>query len=95
MFITRLFRALKVKEAPGETGKTFTNNLLLAKLRQMKHIAVTAASSGIAATLPSGGCTSHSCFKLPVDLCKKAKSTCNISRGFIKGKLLSDCKLLI
>uniref|UniRef100_A0A0L8FZ70 ATP-dependent DNA helicase n=1 Tax=Octopus bimaculoides TaxID=37653 RepID=A0A0L8FZ70_OCTBM len=73
-------------DAPGRIGKTFVINLLLAKLL---------ASSGIAATLLSGGCTAHSCFKLPLDLSKKEKANCNISRVSIKGKLLGEYMLII
>lgn len=40
-------------DAPGGTGKTFVINLLLAKVRSQKRIAL--ASSGIAATLLEGG----------------------------------------
>ena len=42
-------------DAPGGTGKTFLLNLLLARVRQEKEIAVAVASSGIAATLLTGG----------------------------------------
>lgn len=34
-------------DAPGRTGKTFIINLLLAKLLQMKHIALAGATSGM------------------------------------------------
>ncbi|XP_073529640.1 uncharacterized protein [Phyllobates terribilis] len=55
-------------DAPGGTGKTFVINLLLAKFRQQKKIALAVASSGIAATLLKGGRTAHSTFKLPLTL---------------------------
>lgn len=55
-------------DAPGGTGKTFLINLLLAKVRQQKKIALAVASSGIAATLIEGGRTVHSTFKLPLNL---------------------------
>ena len=42
-------------DAPGGTGKTFLTNLLLAKVRHNKCIALAVASSGIAATLLTGG----------------------------------------
>ncbi|XP_034044527.1 uncharacterized protein LOC117526576 [Thalassophryne amazonica] len=77
------------------TGKTFVINLLLAKLRQMKKVALAVASSGIAATLLDGGRTDHSAFKLPLDLAKRELPTCNISRGTTKAKLLSKSKLII
>ena len=54
-------------DAPRGTGKTFSTNLLLAKVRQRKYIAIAVASSGIAATLLKGGITAHSTFKLPLD----------------------------
>ena len=44
-------------DAPGGTGKTFLINLILAKLRSEGNIALATASSGIAATLLTGGRT--------------------------------------
>ena len=44
-------------DAPGGTGKTFINNLLVAKVRFDRKIALTVASSGTAATLLEGGQT--------------------------------------
>ncbi|UYV76887.1 hypothetical protein LAZ67_14002300 [Cordylochernes scorpioides] len=55
-------------DAPGGTGKTFLINLLLTKVRSTGDIALSTASSGIAATLLHGGRTAHSTFKLPLDL---------------------------
>ncbi len=82
-------------DAPGGTGKTFVINLLLAKLRQTKRIALAVASSGIASTLLDGGRTAHSAFKLPLDLARKEMPTCNIGRRTTKSKLLTECKLII
>lgn len=76
--------------APGGTGKTFTINLLLAKLLKMKYNVTTVTSSGITATLLCGGHSAHSCYKLPLDLSKK-KTSYNISRGSIKG----ECRFII
>lgn len=50
-------------DAPGGTGKTFVTNLILAKVRSRKEIALAVASSGNAATLLAGGRTAHSMFK--------------------------------
>lgn len=75
--------------------QTLIINLLLAKQRQIKHIALAVTSSGIASTLLSGDRKAHSCSKLPLDLSKKEMETCNISHGFIKVQLVSDCKLII
>ncbi|GFQ65014.1 ATP-dependent DNA helicase [Trichonephila clavata] len=44
-------------DAPGGTGKTFLLNLILEKVRESGEIALALASSGIAATLLTGGRT--------------------------------------
>ncbi|XP_045455771.1 uncharacterized protein LOC123665525 [Melitaea cinxia] len=68
-------------DAPGGTGKTFIINLLLAKVRSDRKIALAVASSGIAATLLKGGRTAHSTFKLPLKICSDdVSSVCNISK---------------
>ena len=51
-------------DAPGGTGKTFLINLILAKLSAEGKIALTTASSRIAATLLTGGHTLHNTFKI-------------------------------
>ena len=68
-------------DSPGGTGKTFLINLLLAKVRGKKEIAFAVASSGIAATLLTGGRTAHSAFKLPLNLAITEIRTCNILRN--------------
>ncbi|UYV65486.1 hypothetical protein LAZ67_3004489 [Cordylochernes scorpioides] len=55
-------------DAPGGTGKTFLINLLLTKVLSTGDIALSTASSGIAANLLHGGRTAHSTSKLPLDL---------------------------
>ncbi|KAL8606454.1 hypothetical protein ACOMHN_015543 [Nucella lapillus] len=82
-------------DAPGGTGKTFVTNLILAKVRQKKEIALAVASSGIAATLLEGGRTAHSAFKLPLDLSRQESPTCNISKGSRTAKVLQRCKVII
>ena len=52
-------------DAPGGTGKTF---LINPKLCSKGNIVLATASSGIAATLLTGGRTLHSTFKIPLDL---------------------------
>lgn len=52
---------------PGGTGKTFVYKTICNKLRGDGMIALCVASSGIAALLLSGGCTSHLLFKIPVE----------------------------
>ena len=66
-------------DGPGGTGKTFVQNLLLAKLRSQGMVALAVASSGIAATLLDGGVTAHSRFKIPVNGLS-ADSVCTIPK---------------
>ena len=54
-------------DAPGGCGKTFMFNLLLATIRAQGRIALSVASSGIAALLLTGGTTAHSLFKISFD----------------------------
>lgn len=56
---------------PGGCGKTFlidTIFLFLASVRAQRKIAITTASSGLAATLLPGGRTVHSTFKVPINI---------------------------
>ncbi len=82
-------------DAPGGTGKTFLLNLLLAKVRQQKKIAVAVASSGIAVTLLTGGRTAHSAFKLPLNLAHTETPTCNIAKGTGMATILKQCQLIV
>ncbi|KAL8602254.1 hypothetical protein ACOMHN_022767 [Nucella lapillus] len=71
-------------DAPGGTGKTFLINLLLSKVRQRGDIAIAVASSGIAATLLTGGRTAHSTFKLPLNLAQQETPSCNIHKNTVE-----------
>ena len=55
-------------DGPGGTGKTFVENLLLNWVRGNSKIALAVASSGIASTLLHHGRTSHSRFRIPIDI---------------------------
>ena len=68
-------------DAPDGTGKTFLINLILAKLRSEGKIALATASSGIAATLLTGGRTLHSTFKIPLDLYAMDIPICSIKKA--------------
>jgi hypothetical protein len=81
-------------DAPGGTGKTFLINLLLAKIRGEKKIALAMASSGIAATLMTGGRTAHATLALPIDLIHNETPVCGIKKGTGKAKLLKECKVI-
>ncbi|XP_030762665.1 ATP-dependent DNA helicase RRM3-like [Sitophilus oryzae] len=82
-------------DAPGGTGKTFLINLLLAKVRSNRGIALAVASSGIAATLLQGGKTAHAAFKLPLNLTNIETPLCNISKQSNTAHVLRDCKLIV
>ncbi|GBP40400.1 ATP-dependent DNA helicase pif1 [Eumeta japonica] len=81
-------------DAPGGTGKTFLINLLLAKIRSEKNIAVVVASSGIAATLIEGGETAHSAFKLPLNLGCSEYPLCNMSKQSDMAHVLREAKVI-
>ena len=82
-------------DAPGGTGKTYLTNLLLAKVRSTGRVALAVASSGIAATLLSGGKTAHSTFFLPPDLHQAKQPTCSKSRESEKALVLRQRSLII
>jgi hypothetical protein len=50
----------------GGAGKTFLYGCLLSKVHSIGDIVLSMASSGIAALLLEGDCTTHSRFKIPV-----------------------------
>ena len=76
----------------GGTGKTFVINLTLAKVRSEGKIALSVASSGIAATLLDGGTTAHSRFKIPIDI--DVDSTCNIPAQSPLAQLIRESSLV-
>ena len=53
---------------PGSTGKTYIYNTLWYFLHGQHKIIICVASSGVAALLIIGGHTSHSCFKIPINI---------------------------
>ncbi|GBN39606.1 hypothetical protein AVEN_138029-1 [Araneus ventricosus] len=63
-------------DGPAGTGKTFVYSTLLHTIRGRGDDVIPVASTGIAATLLIGGRTTHSVFKIPIDL--NATSTCNL-----------------
>lgn len=65
-------------DASRGAGKIHLINLLLAKVRSSNSIALAAALSDIVATLLDGGKTSHSLFKLPLNLNATETPTCNL-----------------
>ncbi|KAL8601841.1 hypothetical protein ACOMHN_020576 [Nucella lapillus] len=78
-----------------ELEKTFLINHLLAKVRKQGEIAIAVASSGIAATLLTGGRTAHSTFKLPMNLAQQDMPTCNLSKNTDEANVLKKAKLTV
>ena len=79
----------------GGTGKTFLINLLLAKVRLEGKIALATASSGIAATLLSGGRTVHSSFRVPLNLVVNEMPICSISKSGNEAELMRNTHLIV
>ena len=82
-------------DAPGGTGKTFLINLILAKLRSEGKIALATASSGIAATLLTGGRTLHSTFKIPLDLHAMDIPICSIKKSTALSRVIQEGKATV
>ena len=55
-------------DAPGGCGKTCLIKTILSTIRSEGKIAIDTASSGLAATLPTGGRAVHSTFKVALDI---------------------------
>uniref|UniRef100_UPI00358E6312 ATP-dependent DNA helicase PIF1-like n=2 Tax=Myxine glutinosa TaxID=7769 RepID=UPI00358E6312 len=60
-----------------------------------QQIVMAVASSGIAATLLTGGRTAHSAFKLPLNLAHNESPVCNIGKGSGKAQVLKQAKLIV
>ncbi|GJX00670.1 ATP-dependent DNA helicase PIF1-like protein [Tanacetum coccineum] len=78
---------------PGETGKTFLYNTIIARLRTERKIVLAVASSGIAALLLPGGRTTHSRFVIPLKLLEN--NTCGIKQNTHLAELMQEVKLII
>ena len=80
-------------DGPGGTGKTFLYRALLAILRSQNKLAVAIATSGVAASIMSGGRTAHSRFKIPLTI--ENGSFCNFTKQSGTAKLLRQVSLII
>ena len=59
------FRAC-ISDPPGGTGKTFSIRAVHSSLKIRKHTVIAVGKSAVAASLPDGGRTVHSDFKIPI-----------------------------
>ena len=82
-------------DAPGGTGKTYLLNLFLDKIRSQGEITLAVASSGIAATLLTGGKTAHTVFKLPLDISRYERPTCTVQENTARARLLCLAKVVV
>ncbi len=80
-------------DGPGGTGKTFVENLLLDWVRGNSQIALAVASSGIASNLLHHGRTSHSRFRIPLDI--QPESLCAVPAQSELAELLRSTSLII
>ncbi|KAG7977529.1 hypothetical protein I3843_05G036100 [Carya illinoinensis] len=80
-------------DGPAGTGKTFLYKTLLAEIISKHMIALATVSFGVAASILLGGRTTHSRFKIPLNIEKN--STCNVSKQGNLAKLLRLAKLII
>jgi hypothetical protein len=79
-------------DGPGGSGKTFVYSVLLAFVRNEGHVALAVASS-IAALLLQGGRTSHSAFKIPINVHRD--SLCNVNTSSDTAELIRAAKLIV
>ncbi|XP_074336523.1 uncharacterized protein LOC141673678 [Apium graveolens] len=77
----------------GGTGKTFLWKTIINFLRSEEKIVLAVASSGIASLLIEGGRTTHSRFKVPINI--DENSTYNIKQKSFLAELIVQADLLI
>jgi hypothetical protein len=75
--------------------KTFLFNLVLAKVRSTRDIALAVASSEIAATLIEGGRTAHGTLKLTLNLTTSVTLVCNILKQSKFTEVLKNTKIIV
>ncbi|UYV63493.1 hypothetical protein LAZ67_2004302 [Cordylochernes scorpioides] len=80
-------------DGPGGAGKTYVYNTLIHCVRAVGKIVIPLASTGIAATLLSGGQTVHSRFKLPIPLLENSVTA--ISANSSEAELIRRSSLII
>ncbi|XP_070013114.1 uncharacterized protein [Nicotiana sylvestris] len=80
-------------DGPGGTGKTFLYRALLAIVQSMGYIALATTTSGVTASILSGGHTAHSRFKIPINI--DENGSCNISKESSLVGLIRGAKLIV
>ncbi|XP_071924923.1 uncharacterized protein [Coffea arabica] len=80
-------------DGPGEIGKTFLYQALLAEIRSKGYIALATASCGVAASILPSERTTHSRIKIPIG--RTADKQCRVSKQSLLAKLLQSAILII
>jgi hypothetical protein len=80
-------------DGPGGTGKTFLYRVLLGKLRSQGQIVVATTTSGVAASIMPGGRTTHSRFKILLNV--EEGGYCSFTKQSGTTKLLHEASLII
>jgi hypothetical protein len=80
-------------DGPRGTGRTFLYMCLIATVHLEGLIVVATATSGIAASIVPGGCTTHSVFKIPIKI--SVGSICKFSKQSDTTNLLCRVALII
>ncbi len=78
----------------GGAGKTFLYGCLLSRVRSTGDIALSMASSSIAALLLEGGCKAHSRFKIRI-ACFCGSSTCYVPLNSLQAALIRVACLIV
>ncbi|OWZ05883.1 Helitron helicase [Phytophthora megakarya] len=79
-------------DGPGGTGKSFLLEQMLAHVHVQKKVPIAVASSGIVATLLTGGHTAHSTVRIRLKLSEF--STCSLPWQSQKAELIRNAKLI-
>ncbi|XP_076935959.1 uncharacterized protein LOC143602871 [Bidens hawaiensis] len=77
----------------GGTGKTFLWKTITYALRATNKVVLTVAASGIASLLLPAGRTTHSRFKIPLDI--SDESICDVKKNTQLGQLLKETVIVI
>ncbi|PIA58458.1 hypothetical protein AQUCO_00500412v1 [Aquilegia coerulea] len=78
---------------PAGTGKIFVYNTIADSLRSQGHIVIMVTSSGVASLLLTGGRTTHSTFKIPLNVLNDI--VCDIGKKSFKEELFKRAKHIV
>ncbi|PLW13153.1 hypothetical protein PCANC_26799 [Puccinia coronata f. sp. avenae] len=93
MALTKRQERLFYLDGPGGNGKTFLLNTVINLASAREILTIVAASSGVVALLLKGGQTSHSAFKIPINVGKEAE--CGVDNDSLLASILAAAELII